>query len=158
MTKNKPIFCVDLDGVIAKYYGFKSIYTIEEPFPDSKAFLERLMELGEVIIYTSRLSESCFELAKKEITNSRDLYGEQDDLKFRVYLIVVREVIENYFKRYNLPYSSIYYGKGKPYADYYLDDRAITVRRQDNDRAFELALQVINLELEKNNADSEEGV
>ncbi len=48
--------CVDLDGVLAAYDGWKAVDHIGEPIPGAQEFTRELSERFKVIIYTSRFS------------------------------------------------------------------------------------------------------
>jgi len=97
--KNKTI-CFDLDGVLAQYSGWKGEYTpIGEPVPGMREYLQELRDNGNtIIIFTLR--------------------GAHD--------------VQVWADANNMPYDWIningdFYGQnsGKPFADIYVDDRAV---------------------------------
>jgi hypothetical protein len=52
---DKPIVCVDLDGVLNQFDGFRGGEYFHPPQIGAGAFLERLNELGfEVVVFTVR--------------------------------------------------------------------------------------------------------
>jgi len=58
-----PVICVDLDGVLASWqHG--SFDTIGPPIPGAVEFTRRLSEIGDVVIYTCRCTESLYSPAK----------------------------------------------------------------------------------------------
>lgn len=55
MTDDRPIICVDLDGVLNLFDGWKSADYFHPPRPGSAEFLEQLSRLGyQVVIFTTR--------------------------------------------------------------------------------------------------------
>ena len=52
---DKPIVCVDLDGVLNDFDGWKTPEYFHPPRPGAREFLERLDALGyEVVVFTVR--------------------------------------------------------------------------------------------------------
>lgn len=58
MSDYKKTVAVDLDGVLAKYTGFKGDDIIEEPRPEARHLLHRLSEKYHVIVHTARNTET----------------------------------------------------------------------------------------------------
>ena len=55
MSTSKPIVCVDLDGVLNQFDGWKSADYFHPPRPGAREFLEQLSERGyEVVVFTVR--------------------------------------------------------------------------------------------------------
>ena len=54
--KRKPRVCVDLDGVIASYKGWKGLGEIGSPLPGALEFITKLSTVADVVIFTSRCS------------------------------------------------------------------------------------------------------
>jgi len=53
--EEKPVVCVDLDGVLNAFDGWKGADFFHPPRPGAKEFLQRLNELGYcVIVFTVR--------------------------------------------------------------------------------------------------------
>jgi hypothetical protein len=46
--------CVDLDGVLAAYSGWKGIEHIGDPLPGAVEFTHAVAEFARVLVYTSR--------------------------------------------------------------------------------------------------------
>jgi hypothetical protein len=98
--------CVDLDGVLAVYDGWKGVKTIGKPIRGAKAFMEWLKsQKVKIVIFTTRCS--------KEFNDGRDI----EFLKLQV---------EKWLKVWKIPYDEIYTGQGKPLAAAYVDDRGIS--------------------------------
>jgi len=103
-----PTFCVDLDGTLISWGGFDSYSanTFGKPFPGAKRFLQLLKSLGTIIIHTARC-------------NSEEWNEPIEQQEQRV---------RNFLDKHNIPYDSIWTGRGKPVADFYVDDRAVTCK------------------------------
>jgi hypothetical protein len=55
MSETKPIVCVDLDGVLNAFDGWKGADYFHPPRPGARKFLERLNDLGyQVVVFTVR--------------------------------------------------------------------------------------------------------
>jgi hypothetical protein len=119
----RPRVCLDLDGVLAGYEGWKGSDHIGAPLPGAFEFARSLSEFADIIIFTSRCSED----APREGSRVIDVG------KLRI------KVIE-WLEKYKIPYSDVYVGKGKPRAAVFIDDRAVPCRPQTEKGAFERAL------------------
>jgi hypothetical protein len=53
----KKNVCVDFDGVLAKYDGWKGATVIGDPFPGVKEFMDELSKKYDVIVHTTRANE-----------------------------------------------------------------------------------------------------
>ena len=102
MPPKVKTICIDFDAVIAKYNGWRGPGEFGSPVEGAPEYIRRLKADGwKIIIHTTR--------------------GEVYDLI-------------NYLDDYNIPYDDINRNTdnplgtncGKPFADIYLDDRAIT--------------------------------
>jgi len=96
--EHKKTVAVDLDGVLAKYTGFKGSKIIEDPAPTAKKLLQELSKEYIVAVYTSRQTEVA--VAWLERYN-----------------------LLNYIDAVN--YCQIERRAGKPVAVAYIDDRAV---------------------------------
>lgn len=121
--------CVDLDGVLAQYDGWKGVDHIGEPIPGAKSFVESLCMIpAKVCIWTTR-------------ANSEANEESVDYLRSR---------IELWLDHAAIPYDSIHVGPGKPLAAAFIDDRAIVCRpqkdieNQDYDTVLRLARALVN--------------
>lgn len=130
----KKTVCVDLDGVLAKYDGWKGVYHIGEPIKGAREFLQALRDRNyTIVIHTTRASA----------TVNRGFH--RGNLHRR---------IEVSLQENEMPYHSIWTGDGKPLAIAYVDDRAVFCAPQLNKHAFGNALLFIscrdvNADLEK---------
>ena len=114
-TKSKGVICVDLDGVVASYDGWKGPDHFGDPIPGARGFLESLAALGKVIIYSARCRGRQAAAAKKKV--------------------------RRWLEEHHLAFDDIYTGVGKPTADAYIDDRAVACRPQTGGRGdYETAL------------------
>ncbi len=117
----KTTICVDLDGVLAKYDGWKGVEHIGDPIDGAREFLTQLRDLpAKVVIYTTRVNAS--------MENGRDKAA-------------LTQLVADWLDKHDLPYDEIAEDDGKPPADAYLDDRAITVQPQLDGDAFENAMR-----------------
>lgn len=77
--KNAKVICIDFDGVLASYDGYKGEDHYGEPMKGAKEFLEKVKSAGlDFVIFTTRNSEKIKEWCKKhsfpepkEITNQK---------------------------------------------------------------------------------------
>jgi hypothetical protein len=106
-----PVICVDFDGVIASWHQ-GTFYEPGPPIPGSKEFLEKLSEIGRVVICTCR-------------TNS-ELYDDEP-------VAELRQKLESWFLKWEMMefVDDIYTSQGKPYAACYIDDKAIPCDPED---------------------------
>jgi hypothetical protein len=114
--KSRPRVCVDLDGVLAKYDGWKGAEQIGEPIPGALEFARSLNEFADIIIFTSRCSE---DLASEPIDTAR-----------------VRLKIIDWLDTHGFPYHDVYTGRGKPVASAFVDDRAVPCTPQNDPASF----------------------
>ena len=111
MVPNIPTVCVDLDGTLAQYDGWKGIHHIGDPITGSREFLSSIRAMPAFIcIHTTRANTDAS-----------------------------RAIIETWLLNNHMPYDMVSIG-GKPYAKAYVDDRAVACRPQESDQAYEVAL------------------
>jgi hypothetical protein len=111
--------CVDLDGVLAIYDGWKGVKTIGKPIKGAKAFMEWLKsQKAKIVIFTTRCS--------KEFNDGRDPKE-------------LERLIAAWLKTWKIPYDSIYTGQGKPLAAAYVDDRGVSCTPQKKLASYHLA-------------------
>ena len=91
MSKNKLNICVDFDGVLNNYTGWKGEEELFTPKKHSKEFLQRLNDEYNIIIFTSRDTDNVkewmdlYQMPYNSITNIKEgAYAYIDDraLKF----------------------------------------------------------------------------
>lgn len=114
-THNKSV-CVDLDGTLLYYTNWKGMDgRLGKPRPGAREFLINIRKFARVIIFTARLAEK--NISTKTLSQ-----------------------IESWLAQHNLPYDEIYTGKGKPVAEAFVDDRAISVPKNPVKSDFDIAL------------------
>ena len=97
---------VDLDGVICSLKNPNESYSDVKPNTDVIQLMKEWKEQGHVIIiYTGRHMRTCNGNVN-EIINK------------------IGKITEDWLKKWHVPYDELYYGK--PYADIYIDDLALT--------------------------------
>lgn len=108
MPRGKTI-AVDVDGCLAQYDHWRGYKHIGEPIKETVDFLKAFKEKdskNNIIIHTSRITD--------KVTNE-----------------IIPEaisILEDWLKKNNIPYDSIWTHRGKPVASMYLDDRAVNSR------------------------------
>jgi hypothetical protein len=120
----KPRVCLDLDGVLARYEGWKGIDRIGPPLPGALDFAISLARFADIVIFTSRCSQDAAYDANRVI----------DPAKMRIRII-------DWLERYKFPYTDVYVGHGKPRAAAFIDDRAVMCSPQTDHDAFARALK-----------------
>lgn len=93
--------CVDLDGVLADYEGWKGMDEIGPPIPGAVEFTRRLSYKYRVLIYTCRCSPQAHDGWKEAIP-----------------------ITKKWLDDHGFFYDGIYAGHGKPLAAHYIDDNA----------------------------------
>lgn len=122
-SRNRSV-CVDLDKVIASYDVWKEIAHIGGPIKGAKEFLEELGSKYKVIIYTARFSNERIK-SSNEVANLKNL-------------------IEVWLRKNDLPFDDIFTGIGKPLASAFVDDRAVSCQPMDDPDAYEKAIDAIS--------------
>jgi len=140
MTKRKQYtVAVDVDGVLAEYTTWQGWRHIGEPIDGATYFMQWLREQGMyIIIHTTRMAPYINPTAT------------QDEVK---------QLLADWLNKNDMPFDEIWTGEGKPYAEFYVDDRAVVCRPQYSDRpedAFSAAIVVIKMRIAKNVARFEE--
>ncbi|MFH2110403.1 MAG: capsular biosynthesis protein [Candidatus Bathyarchaeota archaeon] len=97
--------CFDLDGVLAEYDGWRGPSHIGKPIPEGVDLAKRLRELGfQIIIFTCRLN------------------GQWPGVDYQK----IKRQVEEWLDAHGVPYDRVATQvDGKPFADAYVDDRAI---------------------------------
>lgn len=137
---NKRSICIDLDGVLASYDGWKGVEEIGDPIKGAVAFTQRLAEEWRVVIFTSRASTSANPIP--------DNFGIPMDpaIRLAAWRWYLHQNIKKYLDLHGFAYDEIFQGEGKPLAFAIIDDRAITCRPQDadHDETFTATLACID--------------
>jgi capsule biosynthesis phosphatase len=98
-------FCIDLDGTICFTRKEGQSYSDVEPIPGAIPFLKNLKSQGHyIIIHTARNMVTYQDSLGKIIANQAP-------------------VVIEWLKKYEIPYDELLFGK--PYADYYIDDKSV---------------------------------
>lgn len=109
----KRSVCVDLDGVLAQYDGWKGVEHIGDPIPGAVLFTKRLQEIARVVIFTTR-------------TNADPKISERNESVERL-----TQRVRLWLDAHGFAYDEIYVGQGKPLASAYVDDRAVVCRPKE---------------------------
>lgn len=126
---SKKVVAVDVDGVLADYSkGWQGVDHIGDPIPGAVEFTRALSQVFDVLIYTTRC---CEEINKPE----------------RAHLLENR--VRRWLDKHGFEYSAIWASQGKPIASFYVDDKAICCRPQEDERAFEVTLVKIMASLNR---------
>ena len=123
----RPRVCVDLDGVLASYDGWKGYDHIGAPLPGARDFATELAKVADIIVFTSRCSEDPGPEYDPPLLTPAEL----------------RRKIAEWLDKHRIPYTGIYMGQGKPRAAAFIDDRAVPCRPQSDDNAFETSLNAV---------------
>ncbi len=121
--------CVDLDGVLAQYDGFKAVDHFGGPIPGAKDFVDQLNKYFDVIVYTARFSN-------ERIETPDDVYR-------------LKNLIREWLGEHNFKFLDVFDGVGKPLAYAYIDDHAINCKPLKNDSAYEETIDRIETLLGK---------
>ena len=114
----KKTVCVDLDGVLAQYDGWKGVERIGDPIPGAVQFTKRLQEIARVVIFTTRTN------ADPKIS------GRNESVE------MLTQRVRRWLDAHGFAYDEIYVGQGKPLAAAYVDDRAAECRPQREAREY----------------------
>jgi len=128
---DKATVCVDLDGVIAKRGGgYTGQLHIGDPIDGAREFLQALSVNAKIIIYTARFGK-----LGEQSKNSQTTDRESTEL---------HDTISAWLDEHHLHYDTIWKGFGKPIANAYVDDRAVSCQPEiDGISAFTQAQQRI---------------
>ena len=108
--------CVDLDGTLLYYTNWKGMDgRLGKPRPGARQFLINIGQFARVVIFTARLAEA---------NRMPGTYGQ----------------IALWLQNNNLPYNEIYMGQGKPMAEAFVDDRAISIPKNPVESDFDKVL------------------
>ncbi|MEP6945615.1 MAG: hypothetical protein ABJA02_06830 [Acidobacteriota bacterium] len=123
-AKRRARVCVDLDGVLAEYDGWKGMTHIGDPLPGARDFAVELGKVADLVVFTTRCS------------GERSERGDDSGItpgQARIHVI-------DWLEAHDIPYADVYIGPGKPFAHAYVDDRAVVCRPQADPDAFAGAL------------------
>lgn len=103
---NKLTVCIDLDGVLAEYNGWKGVDNIGDPIPGAVDFVNDLAEKYRIIIHTTRVNR---EINNKYTQEELDLF------------------VQEWLTKHGFIWNGIC---PKPIAVAYVDDRAVVCNPQ----------------------------
>lgn len=118
--------CIDLDGVLARYDGWKGIDVIGPPIEGALDFAKQIAKFAEIVVYTSRCAAETIEAEDSKITAGQA----------RIYVI-------EWLERHGFPFTDVYIGQGKPKVHAFIDDRAVHCSPQSTPDAFTTALKAV---------------
>lgn len=101
----KKTVCIDVDGTLARYDGWKGVDHIGDPLPGAVELTKRIAEFADIMIYTTRCCS--------------DLNHEAP------HLLVNR--VRAWLDKHGFVYHTIWEGQGKPIFAALIDDRALCV-------------------------------
>tara|TARA_R110002096_G_scaffold403766_3_gene601315 strand:- start:9688 stop:10866 length:1179 start_codon:yes stop_codon:yes gene_type:complete len=107
-SRKRPRICVDLDGVLATYDGWKGARHFGKPIEGSVEFTEELAEWADVVVFSSRCHRA------------DNQYSIEERVSF----------VRNWLDEHGFAYHEIYSGQGKPFATAYIDDRGVSCQPQ----------------------------
>lgn len=140
-TKRKggrPSVCVDLDGVLAQYDGWKGIKFLGDPIPGAVEMTHALSQFADVIVFTTRCS---VDANLEELRLERELPWDAPPETLRAMLpAYLAQKVRYWLEKHGFAFASVWTGQGKPIASAYIDDRAVSCRPQEDPQAFETAL------------------
>ncbi len=110
MTEDKIRICIDFDGYICKYKGWKGYDNIGDPIKEKIEFIKELYSNDfELILLTTRLNPYPF--------------GEDKEIDIAVKSGLALSYIENWLEKQEILHIFKNITGFKPYADFYFDDR-----------------------------------
>lgn len=124
-SSRKPRVCLDLDGVLARYEGWRGADHIGPPLDGAVEFASSLAKMADIIIFTSRCSND---------NGGDSSNGNLSSAQLRIHVI-------EWLEKNKIPYADVYTGHGKPRAMAFIDDRGVSCRPQSDPDAFENALE-----------------
>lgn len=131
MSGKRPTICVDMDGTIAAYDGWKGLRDIGMPLPGAREFMAELAMLGRVVVHTCRTNPQIDPDFARVVC---DEYGSDDGMSMVVGELVVK--VQEWLDEHDIPYDEVWSGVGKPIAYAYVDDRAVPALTHDYARTL----------------------
>lgn len=119
--------CVDLDGVLAHYEGWKGAGHIGEPRPGAKEFMAELIRFAKVVVFTTR-AKADFEDRPEGATPES-----------------LARLVGDWLCGHSIDHDEVYCGQGKPMAVAYVDDRAVPIVSNPEPTDFAAALDAVRV-------------
>ncbi len=113
--------CVDLDGTLAYYDGWKGIQHIGQLLVGAKEFMDELSKFADITIFTCRCHKDVY---RDDVTESKI-------------------AVEKWLDENEIPYNHIYTEAGKPVADIYIDDKGFELGPHATENEFKMAIETI---------------
>lgn len=123
-AKRRGVVALDVDGTLFKWKKWEGITVIGELFTGAKEFVETLKEDYDIIIHSCRVSDYL-----------------HDNIPLCEF------VLRNHLKQYGIPFDEIWTGRGKPVADYYIDDKGLNCNPSKNKDAYQFVLMELKNKL-----------
>lgn len=117
--------CLNLDGVLAHYEGWKGYDHIGDPRPGAVEFTKKLAAIAQVVIFTTRCKADFADRPEGATPES------------------LRAHIQAWLDRHGFAYHEVYVGQGKPIAAAYVDDRNVHISSNPSEDEFAAALDAI---------------
>jgi hypothetical protein len=111
----KKTIALDVDGTLAFYNGWKGLDHFGDPIPGAVEFTKQLAKYYDIVIFTCRCTPDLHRLSANLLENK----------------------VKAWLDEHGFVYHHIYSSPGKPYADVYIDDRAVSCRPQDHIKGLE---------------------
>lgn len=122
--------CVDLDGTLAQYDGWKGLSHFGDPFPGAQDFVAKLQKMGTVVIHTTRMD---VQLNRDdplfEVETRTDERRHQEICRNRAWVVIKDWLVKHKFPK--VGEIEIWLRPGKPIAAAYVDDQAVVCSPED---------------------------
>lgn len=140
--------CVDLDGVLAKFDNWEGVEKFGPVIPGARFFLEELRREGfRIVIHTVRCSPDVNPPIEEDNLPSELRWLPGGRIAFWTTYLV--DLVRQWLNDNDLPFDKIWSGRGKPFADVYIDDRAVGCRPlSDDDEEFNKSATFKNVVME----------
>lgn len=103
--KGRKVVCVDLDGCLANFDGWKGFFSIGKPNKRIVFMIRNLKKMGcEIIVHSCRVTTADHKLFHPSVKN-----------------------LKNWLKKNRVPFDEIWTKVGKPFGHVYIDDNSFNV-------------------------------
>lgn len=127
----KPVVCVDLDGTLLDYNGWKGITHFGEARPGAILFMHNLRKIARVMVYTTR--------------TSMDAPGRPAGMT----VTDAAELVANALRERGIEFDGVYSGNGKPLCCCFVDDRNVAIRSNPEPDDYMDALRMVRRFVDK---------
>lgn len=136
--------CVDLDGTIAEYDGWKGLEHIGDPIEGAQEFIKKLQEFSTVIIFTTRMN---LDLNRKETFFDGIPLTNTATRRRKVHKLIWDWLVKHKFPE--VIKIGIWAKEGKPIASAYVDDRAVVCNPQTTKLPIEMQFACAGVDCER---------